>query len=409
MIARNLAAELRQSAGLYPVVAVLGPRQSGKTTLSRMTFGSYKYISLEELDHAEHAKNDPRGFLRVYQNDHGIILDEFQNVPTLLSYIQTYVDEHQRPGYFILTGSQNFLMNQTITQTLAGRIAIHTLLPLTVHELAQAALLPNMPEEVLLRGFYPPVYTRKLPQVAAKEQPGEGSAGVEGQLPTLEKWYFNYIRTYVERDVRSISEVVDLNLFQKFTQLCAARIGQVLNLTSLGNECGISDVTAKKWLSLLEASYIVFLLYPYHRNFNKRVVKSPKLYFYDTGLASALLKISYELLLTHPIKGNLFECFAIAEIAKHYYNKGLQPPIYFWRDHTGNEIDCLIDQGIIQIPIEIKSSMTISTKFFDGLAFWHKLTGTDPSQGYVIYAGQETQKRTTGTVVDWQSISTVCK
>ncbi len=408
MIARDLAVELKQSAAIYPVVAVLGPRQSGKTTLSRKTFGAYKYLSLEELDIAEHAKNDPRGFLRVYQNEFGIILDEFQNVPTLLSYIQSYVDEHQRPGYFILTGSQNFLMNQAITQTLAGRIAILTLLPLTAQELEAAALLPDLPEEALLRGFYAPVHTRKIRQTAIENLAVDSDDGPVVPAPTLEKWYLNYIKTYVERDIRSITEVVDLNLFQKFTQLCAARIGQILNLTSLGNECGISDVTARKWLSLLEASYIIFLLYPHHKHFNKRIVKNPKIYFYDTGLACALLKISYDLLLTHPIKGSLFECFVIAEIVKHYHNKGLPPPIYFWRDHTGHEIDCVIDRGVVLTPVEVKSNMTVSSKFFDGLVFWQQLTGMEPGTGFVVYAGKETQKRAPGTVVGWKDISMLC-
>lgn len=406
MISRSMTKVLVRSALYYPVVAILGPRQSGKTTLARNTFANHKYISLENADMAYHATHDPHDFLRLHANEHGMILDEFQNTPGLLSYMQTYVDEHQKPGYFILTGSQNFLMNEAITQTLAGRIAIHTLLPLTAQELESASLLPEAPEEALLDGFYPPVYVRKIRfQELTKTMPDNAA---EAALP-VEQWYSDYIRTYVERDIRQLSQVTDLNLFQKFTQLCAARVGQVLNLTSLGNECGVSDATVKKWLSLLEASYIIFLLYPHHKNFSKRIVKSPKIYFYDTGLACALLKISRDLLPVHPFKGNLFESFAITELVKYYYNRGLQPSLYFWRDHTGNEIDCIIDQGLSLIPVEIKSNVTINQKFFDGLAFWQKLTGADPAEGFIIYAGSETQKRSAGTIVSWKDISSIGK
>lgn len=405
MIERTMSARLLRSAQQFRVVALLGPRQSGKTTLVKKTFSNHRYISLEDLDMAAHAKNDPRDFFRVYRNEYGIILDEFQNVPTILSYMQSYVDEHQKPGYFILTGSQNFLMNEAITQTLAGRIAIHTLLPLTMQELADASLLPQELEVALVNGFYPTTYTQILK--LTKDISSQPAVEDSRRNLVLDEWYANYIRTYVERDIRQISQVTDLNLFQKFTKLCAARIGQIVNLTSLGNECGISDVTAKKWLSLLASSYILFLLYPHHKNFNKRLVKNPKIYFYDTGLACALLKITPEFLATHPIKGSLFESFAIAEIAKYFYNKGIEPPIYFWRDHTGNEVDCIVEQGLSLIPIEIKSNCTITSKFFEGINYWKKLAQSEQAEGFIIYAGTETQQRSTGTVVSWQQIDRI--
>lgn len=269
MISRLLQKKLEALAQKLPVVAILGPRQSGKTTLSRMVFGNYAYVSLENLDSRTFAQEDPRSFLDTYAKE-GVIFDEIQHVPLLLSYIQTWVDEWQKPGQFILTGSQNFLINEAITQTLAGRIAILNLLPLSVDELAAANLLPAQSEECMFLGGYPRIYAKEI---------------------APEDWYPNYIQTYIERDVRQVKNVHDLAVFQRFLKLCAGRIGQLINFSSLANDCDVSLSTVKSWLSLLEQSFIIFLLRPHHANFSKRLVKTPKLYFVDTGLACTLLEI----------------------------------------------------------------------------------------------------------------------
>jgi uncharacterized protein len=387
MISRQLTPSLRKAAQSLPVVAVLGPRQSGKTTLVRDTFASYRYVSLEDRDARKFALEDPRGFLRAHHNEQGIILDEFQQVPEILSYIQTYVDEYQRPGYFILTGSQNFLLNQAITQTLAGRIALLTLLPLSIAELKHNHRLQAQMEELVLKGEYPRIYAQSLDPVT---------------------WYRDYIQTYLERDVRSITNITDLTRFQDFVQLCAGRIGQLVNISSLANDAGVDVRTAKSWLSLLEASYLMFTLQPHHKNFSKRLIKSPKIYFYDTGLACSLLGIESEAQLrSHYLRGGLVENLIISELMKNYYNLNRKPRLYFWRDSTGHEIDCLIEQAERLIPIEIKAGMTINSDFFDGLSYWHTLTEGVYPRGYVVYGGLQNQERSLGTVVSWQNLEAI--
>lgn len=387
MIDRSLRGEILAAAKKMPVIAVLGPRQSGKTTLTQMVFKNHKYISLEDITHRTFANSDPKGFLEAHENDHGIILDEIQVVPELLSAIQVYVDRRDHPGYIVITGSQNFLINQAVSQTLAGRVAIFTLLPLTINELQKASLLPKTPEELMFNGSYPRIYDKKL-------------------LP--KNWYPDYIRTYVERDIRDIKQVVDLSAFQRFIRLCAGRVGQLLNMSSLSNDCGISVNTVKSWISLLEATYILFLLRPYHKNFSKRIIKSPKLYFYDTGLVCSLLGIySAKELKTNYLRGNIFESFAISELLKIFYNQRKIPNIYFWRDRTGNEIDCLIERAGKLTPIEIKSSKTISPDFFTGLKYFNDIANLDNNRSYLIYTGEENQKRTNGNVINWKSIEQI--
>jgi len=389
MIKRELEKELKYTASKFPAVAVLGPRQSGKTTLTKAAFSKYTYVSLENISIRKFAQEDPQGFLKKYKNKHGIILDEIQNAPDILSYMQIYIDEQKKTGYFIITGSQNFLLNQAITQTLAGRIAILTLLPLSTQELAKENLLSDNIEKNIFNGGYPRIYDEKIP-------------------PT--KWVPNYIRTYIERDVRQIQNVTDLTLFQTFIKLCAGRIGQLLNLTSLGNDCGISTGTVKKWLSLLEASYILFLLQPHYKNFSKRLVKSPKLYFYDTAIACSLLGLtSPEQVSTHYMRGNLFESYILSEFAKQYYNKGELPSLYFWRDKHGHEIDCIIEQGDKLTPVEVKAGQTINKSFFENIAYWNRLSGQNPKDSFVVYAGDDEQRRKTGHVVNWKLINKVFK
>jgi predicted AAA+ superfamily ATPase len=372
----------------FPVIGLFGPRQSGKTTLMKKLFKNYTYLNFEKPETLEFAQQDPEAFLQKYENEYGIILDEFQHFPQLLSYIQIEVDEKKRPGYFALTGSQNFLMNQAITQSLAGRIGILTLLPLSIHECLKNELIVADSNEMIVNGSYPRIYAEKF---------------------TPDELYPSYIQTYIERDVRLLTNVENLRTFKKFMQLCAARIGQLLNISDIATQCGITQKTANNWISILEASYIVFLLQPYHGNFNKRVTKTPKLYFYDTGVACSLLGIkeSSELDL-NPFRGHLFENFIIADFFKQYCNKGTTIPLYFWRDKNGLiEIDCLIEQAQKLTPIEIKSGKTIVSDFFTSLDKWNNLTNTDPTNGYVVYAGKEAQKRNKGNVLGWQQAGNI--
>jgi len=369
----------------FPVVAILGPRQSGKTTLAKHFFKNYKYFSLEDPNTRLLIQNDPRGFLKANENTHGIIIDEFQHVPNILSYIQLESDEKNRPGYFVLTGSQNYLMNQAITQSLAGRVGILTLLPLSINEMTQNNLLENKSiDDLMFFGGYPRVYSESI-------------------LPI--DYFPSYLQSYVERDVRQLVNVENLNLFQKFMSLCAGRIGQLLNIESLGNDCGISFNTARSWLSILEASYTIFLLQPHFKNFSKRLTKSPKLYFHDTGLACSLLRIlSPEVLATHPLRGNIFESLIIADMYKQFCNKGMRSPLYFWRDLNGrHEIDCIIDRGLNLVPVEIKSGLTISSDFFKGLEYWNELAQNNPNNSFVIYGGNEKEIRKQGNIIGWKA------
>ena len=389
MIKRELTEALLRAVKQLPVVAVLGPRQSGKTTIVKAVFANYKYVALEDPDQRKFATEDPRGFLQTYKNDHGIILDEFQNVPEILSYIQSYVDQEHKPGYFILTGSQNFLLLERISQTLAGRIALLTLLPLSIPELKNSTILPEDIYGLIFKGEYPRIYAYDIDVVS---------------------WYRDYITTYVERDVRQVLKIVDLNLFSDFIQLCAGRIGQILNLSSLANDCGINVRTAESWLSLLQASYIIYLLQPHYANFSKRIIKSPKLYFYDTGVACSLLKIySQEQLISHYLRGGLFESLIITEVMKLFFNNNERPNVYFWRDNHGNEIDLILEKNGQLIPIEIKAGRTISTDFFKGLHFWANITENKYPVGCVIFSGDENQKRTIGEVLSWKNISQILK
>jgi uncharacterized protein len=388
MIKRNISEAILRLSKAFAVVAILGPRQSGKTTLAKDLFKSYKYLSLEDLSLREDAKKDPKGFLNLYKDFPGIIIDEFQHVPELLSYIQLIVDENRKSGYFVLTGSQNFLMNKMISQTLAGRIAITTLLPLSIGELKNDNLLPDSIEKLAYIGEYPELYTN------------------ENLTPY--DMYFNYTKTYVERDVRDLQNVQNLSTFIKFMKLCAARIGQVLNYASLANDANINVATAKSWLSLLEASYIVFMLQPYSTQFTRRLIKTPKLFFYDTGLASYLLGLNdVEDLKISPYRSNLIESLIVSQIVKMYFNTGKSPNIYFLRDKTGHEIDCLIEKSNKLIPIEIKSTMTPHKSYFDGINFWQnvkQIGNKKISKGIVVYSGNETEKRTYGTFLSWQNL-----
>lgn len=382
MITRILTKKLLLSARTFPIVSVIGPRQSGKTTIVKTAFPNKEYISLEEPDIREYALTDPRGFLSDYPK--GAILDEIQRAPQLFSYLQTIVDNKNKPGLFILTGSQNFLMQENISQTLAGRTSILKLLPLALSELKETPFLCDNYEEYLFKGFYPRLYGKKI---------------------NPRDWYLNYIQTYVERDLRLIKNVTDLSAFQTFVKMCAARTGQLLNLSSLANDCGITHNTAKSWLSILESSFIIFLLRPHHKNFNKRLVKMPKIYFFDPGLACSLLGIeNQKQLASHYLKGMLFETLLLSELMKHRYNNGLKSIYYFWRDKTGYEIDCIIESADKLIPVEIKSGKTASEEYFKNLNYWNKLAGKNPADSYMIYGGDKPQKRSTGNLLSWKNL-----
>ncbi len=385
-IARTLANTLLRYASMFPVVAIVGPRQSGKTTLAQETFPGHRYFSLENPDTLALVRADPRGFLEKEYGS-GIIIDEFHNEPHILSYMQGIIDANRRPGYFILTGSHNFLMNQAISQSLAGRVGLLTLLPLANNELRANNVLDNDIDTATFKGGYPDIFARAIPPA---------------------DFYQQYTKTYVERDVRQLINITSLSDFQRFMRLCAGRIGQILNVSSLADDCGISVPTVKAWLSVLEASYIIFQLQPHFNNFSKRLIKSPKLYFYDTGLACWLLKItSPEQLNEHYLRGGLAESFIITEIFKAFYNKGKEPSIYFWRDSHGHEIDCLLDYGTRLVPIEIKSGKTLHPRLFNGLHYWCDLAGVDYEKSYLIYGGTENDVGSHGTVVSWQKAGTI--
>ncbi len=382
MIERNLKPLLLQSAAKYPLVGIIGPRQSGKTTLARLAFPNYRYVNLEAPDTRLFAQEDPRGFLATHP---GLtILDEIQRVPELFSYLQVHTDSVGMPGQYILTGSQNFLFMKSVSQSLAGRIALHTLLPFSFDELS--TLLAGPPET-----FLPIVYSGGYPRVY--------DAGI---APS--QWYSDYVQTYLDRDLRLLQNVADLPAFERFLRLCAGRTGQILNLTSLANDAGISHNTAKSWLGLLEVSFIVFALQPHHRNFNKRLIKAPKLYFTDTGLAGWLLNIhSAEQLSQHYLMGSLFETWVVGEYRKYCFNRGLHFNAFYWRDKTGHEIDLLIEKANSLFPVEIKSGATLNSDAFAGLAFFQELS--EESQGAVVYGGTERQVRSRGEVFPWQELN----
>ncbi len=384
MIKRALEQKLRYAAKKYPVITLTGPRQSGKTTLLKYIFPDYDYVSLEDPDSRKYAYDDPRGFLSQYRK--GVIIDEAQRVPDLFSYMQGIVDTEKINGMFILSGSQNFLLLQSISQSLAGRASIFYLMPFTKRELegekplelntADLERRSNKDEFEIYKsihtGFYPRIHDKNL-------EPQE--------------WLSDYFQLYVQRDVRSIINVGDINLFTDFVKLCAGRVGQLLNLSSLAADCGISNMTAQRWLSILEISFITYRHHPYHKNYSKRIIKSPKLYFYDSGLLCYLLGIKKpEDIRQSPYKGNIFESFVISEFIKSAYNRKELPYLYFWRDSTGHEVDMIIEDGQNLIPVEIKSGETFSSSFLDGLNYFINLSGVDANDAFLIYGGKQKMK-----------------
>ena len=381
MIERILKQKLLEMTNKYPIVTLTGPRQSGKSTLLKTSFPDYKYVSLEDPDMRLFATDDPKGFLATYPDK--TIIDEVQHVPSLFSYIQTYTDNENREGMYLLAGSHNFLLMENVNQSLAGRTAILKLLPFSHREMKEGGILPKNVDEEIFKGAYPRIYDKNI-------EPDD--------------YYPFYIQTYVERDVRLMRNIGDLSKFIRFLKLCAGRIGQLLNLSSLANECGISVTAATAWISILEASYICYLLRPDFNNYARRLVKTPKLYFYDTGLACSLLEIqNAEQISTHFLRGGLFENLVINEFIKEEYNKGAEPNLTFWRDSTGNEIDLLRTEGGKQYAYEIKSGATYSPDFFKGISKWAKLSGATPDQCFAIYNGDREMKTSLGEVLSWKN------
>lgn len=382
MVQRIAKNKLQDLATKFKAVAVTGARQTGKTTLVKQVFKGKPYLSLENPDTRSFALDDPRGFLETYCDD-GAILDEVQRAPALFSYLQEVLDNSKEKGLFILSGSNNFLLQQTISQTLAGRVGYINLLPFSITELKKSKLLPQSDDELMLKGFYPPIYDQKIPPI---------------------DWCPNYIRTYIEKDVRQIKNITDLIVFEKFIKLLAGRSGQELNYSALSVEIGVDVKTVQSWIGILESSFIVYLLKPHHKNFNKTIVKRPKLYFYDTALVCYLLGIrNTSQLTTHPLRGAIFEGMVVTELIKKRTNAGLEINLFYWRDKTGHEIDIIVDDGGKLLPIEIKSGKTINAEFFKNIEYWSNLSKSNKS--IILYTGEQSQKRTNGKeILNWRSL-----
>ena len=379
MIVRESYHILKKLAKGFPIVTITGPRQSGKSTLVKEVFSDKKYVSFENSALRKQAAEDPHDFLAQFPE--GAIIDEVQRVPDIFSYLQTLVDERNKVGLFILTGSNQFEYMQNLTQSLAGRTAILKLLPFSYSEIYGENRI-NL-DEILLRGFYPAIFDKKISET---------------------DFYPSYITTYLERDVRQISNIVNLSIFQNFLELCAGRTGQILNKNSLANECGVSQPTIEEWITILEASFIVYRMRPYFKNLKKRIVKSPKLYFFDTGLVCSLLNIeTTEQLKRHPLRGEIFETFVVSEFLKYRFHQGFRSNFYFYRDSNMNEIDVIIDTGYGPVPLEIKSGMTINDSFFKGLNFFRKLANRYKNSG-LIYGGDRNFKYLSHEIKDYTKV-----
>jgi len=388
MIQRNLAPLVLDALGRWPVVTITGPRQSGKTTLCRMAFPDHKYVSLEAPHVREAALLDPIGFLNEL-GDRAVI-DEVQRAPDLLSYIQVAVDENRQMGQYVLTGSAHFALLSTITQSLAGRTAVFKLFPCSLDELRRFPESPEELDQVLFMGGYPALYDRGTPQT---------------------EWFGGYISTFVERDLRQLLRVGDLVAFQRFMSLCAGRTGQLLNLSDLGRDAGVSYQTVKSWLSVLETGFLSHRLMPWFRNLAKRQVRAPKLHFLDSGLLCALLEIqSPEQLRHHPLRGSIFESWVVSEIRKSLAHRGTSLSLYFFGEHGKTEVDVVTEQANRVSAIEIKSGQTINRDFFRGLdrlgeQVARQISGYEYER-YLIYGGDGAYRRQDTEVIPWSGVAT---
>jgi len=383
ILERKLTSHLKEMLKKFPIITVTGPRQSGKTTLLKEFFSDYSYYNLERLDLRELILTDPIGFLK--NAGHRVILDEVQNVPDLFSYIQVISDERGVNGQYILSGSQSFLLNEKISQSLAGRVSINHLFPFDLTELP--ANYKKMYYEHITGGFYPRVFQHNI---------------------NASDFYPSYLQTYIERDIRTLKSIENLNTFTRFLGLCAGRTAQTLNLTSLANDTGVAVNTVKSWLSLLEASFVIFLLQPYHNNFSKRLIKSPKLYFYDTGIASSLLRITEpDVVRTYPLYGALFENLVVSEIVKQFYHSGSIPPIYYWKESNGKEIDCIIEKSFNEIiALEIKGGETFGK---DYLKNFNNLVDSSSLKikKFLIHPNAQRTKVKEVNIFSWDDLPTV--
>ena len=379
MIPRNALTTIYKLQKGYPIVAVTGPRQSGKTTLVKIAFPHKPYVSLETPSHLDFAQSDPIGFLK--QHSEGMIIDEVQNAPHLFSYLQEIVDHQKEMGQFVLTGSQQFDFLSGITQSLPGRVGLLELLPFSLNEIQDQ--LESLDDQ-LFKGFYPAIYDRKL-------------------NPRL--WYEDYVKTYLERDVRKMVNVKDLNIFRNFLKLCAGRNAQVINFSGLCTDSGLNKKTVKSWLSILEASFIIYFIPPYFRNFSKRMIKSPKLYFYDSGLVGHLLGLnSAKEVLLSTFKGAIFESMVMSEVKKYNNNYRKSRDFYFWKDHRGVEVDLVFEKDQNIYGIEIKSGQTIQSSFLRNLEIYQKYINSLNNKSFVIYAGEELQERKTASFISWKNM-----
>lgn len=384
MIKRILSHKLKELAGKYPVVTLTGPRQSGKTTLVKAVFPDYRYVSFEDPDTRHYVSEDPRGFLEEY--DKQVIVDEAQRVPDFFSYLQSHTDQQNETGQFILTGSQHFLLSERISQSLAGRTGILYLMPLSLEEMNYAADVSL--ENYLFKGGYPRLHEKHI-------DPPD--------------FFPSYTATYLERDIRLLKNISNLAIFERFLKLCAGRAGQLVNFSSLADDVGVSHNTVKSWLHLLDASFIVFFLQPYYKKFKKRLVKMPKLYFWDSGLLCSLLGIERDSqIASHYLRGNIFENAIVSEFIKYRYNRGKMNNCYFWRDRHGKEIDCIIEKSFIDVmPVEIKAGKTVSSDYLKGIRYWQKLSGDNA--GAVVYGGETMQTRDIAAVLPWRQCLKVVK
>ena len=381
---RDIEAGLLEAAARAPSITLTGPRQSGKTTLCRALFPRHEYVNLEAMDIREFAADDPRSFLAQFPGS--AIIDEVQRAPSLLSYLQTVIDEKPAPGRWVLTGSENLAVAESVNQSLAGRTSVHHLLPLARSEVVRFPKHPATLEEAIFTGGYPRILNDEL-------DPSE--------------WLRSYVATYLERDVRSLSRVGDLSAFQRFLELCAGRTSQLLNLSRLASDCGVSQPTASAWLSVLEAGFIVFRLPPFHANLTKRLVKMPKLHFYDTGLACWLIGIrEADQLRTHPLRGPLFETWVVSEIVKSRLNRGESRGLYFYRNREGAEVDLVIERPAGCTLVEAKSAGTANASLFDrALRVQGHLTGAGLACDVVVaYGGERRQRRQRGLLAPWDRL-----
>ncbi|HLN52517.1 MAG TPA: ATP-binding protein [Lentimicrobium sp.] len=378
MINRTISGHLKKMLTLFPVVSLTGPRQSGKTTLLKSDFPEYKYYNLERIDHRQLISSDPHGFLM--KAGPRIIFDEVQQLPELFSYIQVVSDDRNTNGQYILSGSQSFLLNSHISQSLAGRVSINNLFPFDYNEIRGLVNMTD-PDTVIVNGFYPRLISQNI-------------------VPN--DFYPSYLQTYIERDIRTLRSIENLSSFTRFLGLCAGRVGQILNISSLAADTGISVNTAKSWLSLLESSFIIYLLQPYYRNFNKRIIKAPKIYFYDTGVLSSLLRISAGQVHSHYLYGALFENLVIGEIIKSFVHSGNRPSVYYWRESNGVEIDCLIENNNRLIALEIKAGQTFNTDYLKNL---NKFPADDNITKALIYAGTEKTSLAGINIFNWIDFS----